>query len=95
MSLYNLLFDNIIIVSLIIGFGIGIPLAIFLTAIAAEVNNNDTKKKAIAFLAGERTMPKKHIELLSKYLATMPNDLEAADLWRKLQEFRCQTAKKF
>lgn len=46
------------------------------------------KKSAKAMLrAGTITNPKT-FEQVSRVLATMPNDLEAADLWHKLQELR-------
>ncbi len=87
-----------IIITLLILLSLFVPF-VFIIFCLMESAGKKAKKKAREVLSGERTMSQEHIGWLLDQLAASvklsPGDLETADLWHKLQELKCQTAKKF
>ena len=62
----------------------GFTLAVILAAVIVS-NRGKAKKEAREILKGKTVSQDKKASVC-KVLATIPNDLEAADLWSKLQE---------
>ena len=73
----------IIIVLAIVGFIIAIPLAGLVVFSQAQA-----KKEAKKILTSGRIDNPKKLDRIFGILAKTPNDLEAADLWKKLQDLK-------
>ena len=72
---------------LILGFILAIPVGIILVCMATAARAG-FKKEARAVLSGDKMVSKERLKRIMSVLSTIPNDLEAADLWHKLQELR-------
>lgn len=62
--------------------------------IIIQRNQSTAKKKAKLILKAGKIENLKEFEQVSKYLAIMRNDLEAEDLWKRLQELHQKTIEK-
>lgn len=76
-----------IIILIIIGIGLFFGLAILLAG-GIVWSQSSAKKEAKKILALGKIENHKKFEQISKTLATTQNDLEAADLWKRLQELQ-------
>ena len=77
----------IIIVILIVGFLLILPIGLVIAAVIVG-SRGKAKTEAKEILYGGKAASPERIAWLSSTLSTIPNDLEAADLWRKLQELK-------
>jgi len=66
---------------------LGFLLAIFL-GIMVVVSQSQAKNKAKRMLAGGQIANPREYRQVLKILSTIPNDLEAADLYKKLAEMK-------
>ena len=82
------------IIAILVLLALFIP-GVFIFFCLTESAGKKAKKKARAVLSGEKTMSKEHIGWLMEQLAASvkltPGDLEAADLWHKLQALKEKT----
>lgn len=76
-----------IIFLIIIGIGLFFGLAILLAG-GIVWSQSSAKKEAKKILTLGKIENHKKFEQISKTLATTQNDLEAADLWKRLQELQ-------
>ncbi len=73
----------LVIILVTIGIALAIPLAVLIVS-----SQDKAKKEAKKILETGRIDDSKKFEQVSKTLATTQNDLEAADLWKKLQDLK-------
>ncbi len=73
----------LVIILVLIGIALAVPLAGLIVFSQAKA-----KKEAQKMLEAGRIDDPKKFAQISKVLATTQNDLEAADLWKKLQDLK-------
>lgn len=78
---------EILIVLLVLGVLIAIPAGFILVGLAAA-GRSKAKKEATKMLTYGHIDNERQFKRVSKILAASPNDLEATDLWQKLQLLR-------
>lgn len=76
-----------IIILIILGIGLFFGLAFLLTGLIVW-GQSSAKKEAKKILALGKIEDHKKFERISRTLSTTTNDLEAADLWKRLQELQ-------
>jgi len=80
-----------VIIGLLILFIIGIALAIPLAGLVV-FSQSQAKKEAKKMLDAGQIMNERKYKQTSNILSKTTNDLEAADLWKRLQELKAKTS---
>ncbi len=75
----------LLVVLVLLGIGLAVPIAIMIVG-----QQSGAKKEARKMLAVGKVTSDREFRRISRILSTTQNDLEAADLWKKLQELKAR-----
>ncbi len=73
----------LLVILILLGIGFAVPIAIIIIT-----QQSGAKKEAKKMLAQGKIVNQREFKRVSRILSTIQNDLEAADLWKKLQELK-------
>jgi len=76
----------LIIIMVVIGMALAFPIAFLIVA-----KRGKAKKSANKILESSKLPELKELDRIMKILSTTPNDLEAADLWNRLQQLKTKS----